>query len=77
MQSGAGAPKDAARAAMLFEKACDLKGAEGCLNAGRAYQAGAGVDRDKERAAVFYRRALAIEPDMADAQRALAAVDGG
>lgn len=75
VQSGTGVIKDAARAAALLEKACDLKGAEGCFNAGRAYQAGAGVERDTARAADFYRRALEIEPDKADARRALTALE--
>ncbi|WP_442679362.1 tetratricopeptide repeat protein [Sphingomonas sp. ASY06-1R] len=75
VQSGTGVTKDAARAAALFEKACDLKGAEGCFNAGRAYQAGSGVERDTARAAQYYRRALEIEPDKADARRALTALE--
>ncbi len=71
VQNGNGAGKDAGRATELFRKSCDLDDADGCLNLGRAYNAGAGVDRDREQASVHYRRALEIEPDKADARRAL------
>lgn len=72
VQDGRGIVKDAGRAADLFRKACDLDDADGCLNLGRAYNAGAGVERDREQAALYYRRALKIEPDKAEARRALA-----
>ena len=72
VQSGSGVAKDAVRAGQLFRKSCELEDADGCLNLGRAYQAGSGLDRDVEQAALFYRKALAIEPNKADAQRALA-----
>lgn len=73
-QNGSGVAKDVAQAGTLFAKACDLGDADGCLNLGRAYQAGSGVTRDLARAADFFRRSLAIEPDKAEARRALAAV---
>ncbi|MGH6614608.1 tetratricopeptide repeat protein [Sphingomonas sp.] len=73
-QNGSGVAKDVGQAGLLFAKSCDLGDADGCLNLGRAYQAGSGVTRDLARAADFFRRALVIEPDKADARRALAAV---
>jgi TPR repeat protein len=71
VQNGSGVPKDAVRAADLFRKSCELDDADGCLNLGRAYNAGAGVGRNREQAAAAFRRALEIEPDRADARRAL------
>ncbi len=76
VQSGSGIAKDAVRAGQLFRKSCELEDADGCLNLGHAYQAGSGVDRDVQQAAIFYRKALAIEPDKADARRALAELSG-
>ena len=72
VQNGSGIAKDAVRAGQLFRKSCELEDADGCLNLGHAYRAGTGVDRDVQQAAIFYRKALAIEPDKADARRALA-----
>lgn len=72
VQNGRGVAKDAVRAAALFQKACDLKDADGCLNLGRAYQSGFGVTRDRQQARIYLGRSLAIEPDKADARRALA-----
>jgi TPR repeat protein len=74
VQNGRGIAQDPVRAGELFRKACDLEDADGCLNLGRAYQAGSGVTRDLDQAATFFRRALAIEPDKADARRALSAL---
>jgi TPR repeat protein len=71
MQNGSGVAKDVVRAGELLRKACDLADADGCLNLGRAYQAGSGVMRDLVRAQAYFIRALAIEPNKADARRAL------
>jgi TPR repeat protein len=49
--------KVAARAAALFEQACDGGFAAGCNNLGRMYEAGEGVPKDATRAAALYRRA--------------------
>jgi TPR repeat protein len=73
-QSGIGVARDAEKAAAQFDKGCDLDNAEACLNLGRVYQAGSGVKRDLDRAAALYRRALAIDPETAGAQRALTAL---
>lgn len=70
VQSGSGIAKDAVRAGQLFRKSCALEDADGCLNLGHEYRSG--VDLNVQQAAIFYRKMLAIEPDKADASRALA-----
>lgn len=66
---------DLARAAELFEKACQLGHAYGCNDLGTLYLKGTGVPQSKTRAAGYFRKALAIDPGHADARKNLAAVE--
>ena len=47
----------AARAATLFQKACDGGHAQGCLGIGFAYFTGRGILKDEGRAAGYYQKA--------------------
>ena len=44
----------------LYQKACDLDDANGCVRLGAMYEQGRGVDRSEERALTLYRRACRI-----------------
>jgi Sel1 repeat-containing protein len=50
-------PKDAALAAQLFQRACDLGKAAGCNNLGLAYKRAEGVPQDYARAMASFERA--------------------
>ena len=58
--NGAGAPEDAARAAELFQSACDGAEPRGCLNLGQLYEAGKGVAKDSAAALTLYRKACGL-----------------
>ena len=62
----------AARGEMLLDKGCRLGSAESCFKLGRIHRRD-----DPVRAAALFRRALEIEPDLAAAKRALAALPEG
>ena len=49
--------KDEAKAAMLYEKACDQNFSMACSNLGYAYEKGKGVEKDLEKAIKFYEKA--------------------
>ena len=53
-------PEDAARAASLFQSACDGAEPRGCLNLGRLYETGKGVARDPAAALVLYRKGCSL-----------------
>lgn len=55
-QSGEGMPRDEAKAAELFDKACDDGHAIGCSNAGSAYMGGRGVRKDAIKGVGYYVR---------------------
>ncbi len=52
-----GAPKDAAMASRLFQRACDLGSAAGCNNLGLAYKRAQGVPEDYTLAMASFERA--------------------
>jgi hypothetical protein len=52
-----GVDKDEARATGLYEHACDMKDAPGCLFAGQMHEFAHGVPKDDAAAARFYGRA--------------------
>mgnify|MGYP000400547491 CR=1 FL=1 len=52
-RDGAGLPRDYARAATLFRKACDGGFGAGCVDLGVAHMMGRGVARDVARVADF------------------------
>ena len=52
-----GVPKDAARAAALFERVCAARDMRGCLDLGLLYDRGDGVARDTTRATTLIRLA--------------------
>jgi uncharacterized protein len=54
---GNGPPKDAVRAASLFQRACDAGNAQACNELGVAYRTGTGVPVDLGRAVMLYQRA--------------------
>jgi TPR repeat protein len=56
-QLGEGAPKDEARAAKLYELACDMKDPSACVFAGQMHEFEHGVVKDDTKAARFYERA--------------------
>jgi len=56
-QGAGGVSKDEARAARLFQRACELGDAGGCNNLGLAFQSGQGVPQDYERAMDWFERA--------------------
>ena len=49
-----GVPKDDAKAASLYKRACDLPWAPGCYNLAIMYESGRGVARDRAKAADLY-----------------------
>lgn len=53
---GTGVPKDLARAAALFQQACDGGVAMGCTNLGLLHDQGTGVPRDASRAAALHEK---------------------
>ena len=55
--NGQAVPQDFARAASLFQKACDGGAAIGCKNLGVCFHEGKGVTQDLSRAAVFLEKA--------------------
>ena len=55
--SGEGVTRDPARAASLYQQACDGGAVESCYNLGVLYENGAGVTRDLARAASLYQQA--------------------
>ncbi|MFT3772100.1 MAG: serine/threonine-protein kinase [Minicystis sp.] len=57
-ERGDGLPRDLARAAALYRKACDGDDPAGCAGLGRLVRAGSGgLDRDPARAVALFRRA--------------------
>jgi TPR repeat protein len=50
-----GVPKDSARAARFYERACDLQWAPGCYNLAIMYERGTGVPADRTKAGNFYQ----------------------
>jgi TPR repeat protein len=52
-----GVPKDDAKAAHFYERACDLQWAPGCYNLAIMYERGTGVPADRERAGDLYQLA--------------------
>lgn len=57
LRSSRGGPRDMEKAAMAFERACDLRFAKGCGAAGFLYLTGQGVTEDRPRAARLLREA--------------------
>jgi hypothetical protein len=53
-------PKDEARAATLFQRACDANNAEACATLGAVYESGEGVTKNKSRALTLYQKACRI-----------------
>lgn len=51
-----GLPRDSAKAAEAFQKACDLGAAIGCRNLATQYRSGDGVPKDEKRAAELTQR---------------------
>jgi hypothetical protein len=49
LSNGDGVQKNQKRAVLFFERACDGKDVDGCLNAATAYAQGLGVERDPEK----------------------------
>ena len=62
---------DKARATGLFAKACGSGEAKGCFVAGLNYANGEGVASNFVTAANYIRKALAIDPNLADARSTL------
>ena len=56
-QGSGGRTKDLAKAAELWERACDARKAEGCNLAGAAYEMAHGVKKDLEKAQRLYQKA--------------------
>jgi TPR repeat protein len=54
------ATKDFTRAAALYVKACNGRGAAGCTGLGVLYNRGLGVTRDTTQAAVYYERGCTL-----------------
>jgi hypothetical protein len=54
--AGSGVPKDEARAAALYDRACQGGAARGCTGLGVLHNTGGGVAKDLGRAAVLYER---------------------
>jgi TPR repeat protein len=52
-----GVPKDDAKAARLYERACDLYWAPGCYNLAIMYERGTGVPADRAKAGDLYQSA--------------------
>jgi TPR repeat protein len=48
--------KDETKAAGLYEKACGLKSAMGCVSAGQMFEFHHGVDKDDAKAASYYKQ---------------------
>jgi TPR repeat protein len=57
LATGDGIPADPARAATLYQRACDNDEMDGCTLLGAAYEAGTGVTQDYSRAAAIYKDA--------------------
>jgi len=55
-----GAGKDPARAAPLYDRACQLGNSTACNNLGILFQRGYGVKRDKGRAKQLWKRACEL-----------------
>ena len=55
--TGEGVAKDLARAATLYQRACDGGEMWGCVNLGVMYGTGEGVARDRPRAIDLYQQA--------------------
>ncbi len=56
---GQGVPRDLAKAAHLYQKACDGGYAASCYSLGSLYDEGRGVPRDETAAAQLYQKACA------------------
>ena len=54
---GEGVKQDYAKAAELFQKACDGNGFQGCINLGNSYSKGEGVKQDYAKAVELYQKA--------------------
>ena len=48
-----GVPKDEAKAASFYERACDMKYEAGCYNLAIMYERGGGVPQDRAKAGDF------------------------
>jgi len=59
-ERGQGLTKDDARAAQLYERACDAGSGTGCGFLGDMYLKGRGVKKDKSRATVLWRKACQL-----------------
>ena len=58
VERGEGAPRDVARAAQLYQRACDGGDLPGCVGLGQVHRAGrGGLARDPARAVVLFQRA--------------------
>jgi TPR repeat protein len=52
---------DVAKAAALYQKACDGGMTVGCTNLGLAYKDGRGVERDVVKTATLFQKAATVE----------------
>ncbi len=59
LESGKGAPADAARAATLYRAECDSGALAGCNSLGNLYDLGRGVPRDRDKALSLFQQACA------------------
>jgi hypothetical protein len=55
-EGGSGLSRDAARAASLFERACNGGNPEGCCKLGFAYAGGRGVPKDPDHANELFKK---------------------
>jgi len=56
-EQGTGVGQNAAKAAALYQKACDGGQMRGCVNLGFLYEQGTGVSQDAAKAAALYHKA--------------------
>src|SRR5690606_38730245 len=65
LATGGGVAPDPARAAQLYDRACNEKVLAACVGLGRLYMEGKGVERDDARAAHFFKRSCVrdVVPD--------------
>jgi TPR repeat protein len=59
LQEGRALEADGARAAVWYERACELGLPEGCVRLGILHRFGAGVRHDEARAVALFERACA------------------
>lgn len=56
-----GVDKDEAKAIALYDRACTMQNAMGCMSAGHLYEYGRGAKKDEARAATLYKRSCEMK----------------